>query len=75
MKILVATALTQGLELRSRLRRSGVPPAEDVADESLTIAQRFPVRSVIGRQLDGILLRAVWVRGIPQRRTRVSPRD
>jgi hypothetical protein len=41
--------------------------AENVADENLTIARRFPVRSVIGRQLDGILLRAVWVGGIPNR--------
>jgi hypothetical protein len=37
--------------------------AEDVADENLAIAGDLPVGAVIGRRLDGILLRAAMLGG------------
>ncbi|BDX30359.1 hypothetical protein TUM20985_09060 [Mycobacterium antarcticum] len=55
------------LAFRTSLADGGWPAdwAEELTEENVTIARRFPVHSVIGRELDGLLLRAVWVGGGP----------
>lgn len=46
--------------------------AEAVADENLEIAAYFPAESVIGRRLDGFLLRAVTIGGANQAAAQAS---
>ena len=60
----VASELTRGdvvLAFQTSLVDGGWPIewAEEVADDNLAIAEELPVGTVIGRRLDGFLVRAV----------------